>query len=34
MATRYAILLITAFGMVGGFINAFLTDQGLDVTEP
>jgi hypothetical protein len=29
MATRYAILLITAFGMVGGFINAFLTDQGL-----
>jgi hypothetical protein len=29
MATRYAILLITAFGMVGGFINTFLTDQGL-----
>ncbi|HXR34579.1 MAG TPA: hypothetical protein VN754_01445, partial [Candidatus Binataceae bacterium] len=29
MATRYAILPITAFGMVGGFINAFLTDQGL-----
>jgi hypothetical protein len=29
MATPYAIALIIAFGMVGGFINAFLTDQGL-----
>src|SRR4029077_19516136 len=29
MATPYAIALIMAFGMVGGFINAFLTDQGL-----
>jgi hypothetical protein len=29
MATHFAILLIVGFGMVGGFINAFLTDQGL-----
>lgn len=28
MAPRYAILLIVGVGMVGGFINAFLTDQG------
>ena len=29
MSTGYAIALVVAFGMVGGLINAFLTDQGL-----
>lgn len=29
MAIGYAIALIIGFGMVGGLINAFLTDQGL-----
>jgi hypothetical protein len=29
VTTSWAILLIVAFGMGGGFINAFLNDQGL-----